>query len=229
MTTTFSNDPAPPRQLHIHDHPVAIDDLGDNVIAYFSEAPTFMALDKSPSRASLKLLNKYLAIRERADKGTVDTTRSGQFLVRTTPAIHKKLVRNAAQLNLSLNAYVCNILDRQEDSLAHNEFHAISNEHRTIIDHWTHARLKFNGANDIDELVLEQHVGGDVAVTYHDEVVSAYIFVTATDHTDRVHVKQSHRRVVSGEYDESSHIVDVDDLTDVFHHWLTATETKEND
>jgi len=229
MTTTFSNDPAPPRQLHIHNHPVAIDDLGDNVIAYFTDAPSFMALADSPSRASLKLLNMYLSIRERADKGTVDTERSGRFLVRTTPATHEKLARNAAQLDLSLNAYVCNILDRQEDSLAHNEFHAISNEHRTIIDHWTHARLKFNGANDIDGLVLEQHVGGDVAVTYHDEVVSADIFVTATDHTDRVSVKQSHRRVVSGEYDESLRFVDVDDLTDVFYHWLTATETKEND
>ena len=229
MTATFSNDPAPPRQLHIHNHPVAIDDLGDNVIAYFSEAPSFMAMDKSPSRASLKLLNMYLAIREHADKGTVDTARSGQFLVRTTPAIHKKLVRNAAKLDLSLNAYVCNILDQQEDSLAHDEFRAISNEHRTIIDHWSHARLKFNGADDIDGLVLMQHVGGDVAVTYHDEVMSADIFVTATDDTDCVRVKQSHRRVVSGEYDESARIVDVNDLTDVFYHWLTATETKEND
>ena len=229
MTTTFSNDPAPPRQLHIHNHPVAIDDLGDNVIAYFPEAPSFMALADSPSRASLKLLNKYLSIRERADKGTVDTERSGRFLVRTTPTTHEKLARNAAQLDLSLNAYVCNILDRQEDSLAHDEFHAISNEHRTIIDHWTHARLKFNGADDVDGLVFTQHGGSDVTVTYHDEVMSADIFVTATDHTDRVHVKQSHRRVVSGEYDESSHIVDVDDLTDVFYHWLIATEIKEND
>ena len=229
MTTTFSNDPAPPRQLHIHNHPVAIDDLGDNVIAYFTDAPSFMALADSPSRASLKLLNMYLSIRERADNGTVDAARSGQFLVRTTPAIHKKLVRNAAQLNLSLNAYVCNILDQQEDSMAHNEFHPISNEHRTIIDHWTHARLKFNGAGDIDGLVLEQHVGGDVAVTYHDEVVSADIFVTVTDRADRVSVKQSHRRVVSGEYDESLRFVDVDDLTDVFYRWLIATETKEND
>lgn len=229
MSTTFSRSPAPPRQLHIHHHAVDIADLGDNVIAYFSAAPTFMALADSPSRASLKLLNKYLAIRERADKGTFDAERSGHFLVRTTPAIHEKLVRNAAQLNLSLNAYVCDILDRQENSLAHNEFRAISDEHRTIIDHWTHARLQFNGANDVNGLALMQHVGGDVAVTYHDEVMSADIFVTVTDRADRVHVKQSHRRVVSGEYDESVHNVDVDDLTDVFYHWLTATETKEND
>ena len=229
MTTTFSNDPAPPRQLHIHNHPVAIDDLGDNVIAYFTDAPSFMALADSPSRASLKLLNMYLSIRERADKGTVDTERSGQFLVRTTPAIHKKLVRNAAQLDLSLNAYVCDVLDRQEDSLAHDEFHSISNEHRTIIDHWTHARLKFNGADDVDGLVFTQHVGSDVTVTYRNENMSAKIYVTVTDHTDRVHVKQSHRRVVSGEYDESLRFVDVDDLTDVFYHWLIATEIKEND
>src|SRR5690625_317084 len=201
MTTTFSNDPAPPRQLHIHNHPVPIDDLGDNVIAYFPEPPSFMALANSPSRASLKLLNMYLSIRERADKGTVDTERSGRFLVRTTPATHENLARNAAQLDLSLNAYVCNILDRQEDSLAHNEFHAISNEHRTIIDHWTHARLKFNGANDIDGLVLEQHVGGDVAVTYHDEVVSADISVTATHPPARVPVTQSPRPVVTAPND----------------------------
>lgn len=229
MTTTFSNDPAPPRQLHIHNHPVVIDDLGDNVIAYFSDAPTFMALADSPSRACLKLLNKYLAIRERADKGTFTAERSGRFLVRTTPATHEKLARNAAQLDLSLNAYVCDVLDRQEDSLAHDGFHAISNEHRTTIDHWAHACLQFNGADDIDGLVLTQHGGGDVTVTYRNEVMSADIFVTATDHTDRVRVKQSHRRVVSDEYDESAHIVDVDDLTDVFYHWLTATEIKEND
>lgn len=229
MTTTFSNDPAPPRQLHIHNHPVAIDDLGDNVIAYFTDAPSFMALADSPSRASLKLLNMYLSIRERADKGTVDTERSGQFLVRTTPAIHKKLVRNAAQLDLSLNAYVCDVLDRQEDSLAHDEFHSISNEHRTIIDHWTHARLKFNGANDVDGLVFTQHGGSDVTVTYRNENMSAKIYVTVTDRADRVSVKQSHRRVVSGEYDESLRFVDVDDLKDVFYHWLIATETKEND
>lgn len=229
MSTTFSRTPASPQQLHIHHHPVDIDDLGDNVIAYFSDAPTFMALADSPSRASLKLMNKYLAIRERADKGTSDAERSGQFLVRTTPAIHKKLVRNAAQLNLSLNAYVCDVLDRQEDSLAYDEFHAISDEHRMIIDHWTHARLQFNGANDVNGLALMQHVGGDVAVTYHDEVMSDDIFVAVTNHTDRVQVKQSYRRVTSGEYGEFVHIVDVDDLTDVFYHWLTATETKEND
>lgn len=229
MTTTFSNDPAPPRQLHIHNHPVEIDNLGDNVIAYFSDAPSFMALADSPSRASLKLLNKYLSIRERTNKGTVDAARSGQFLVRTTPTIHKKLVRNAAQLDLSLNAYVCDILDRQEDSLACDEFHAISNEHHTIIDHWTQARLQFNGANDIDGLVLTQHSGSDVTVTYRNENVSAKIYVTVTNRADRVSVKQSHRRVVSGEYDESLRFVDVDDLTDVFYHWLTATETKEND
>src|SRR5699024_12760428 len=97
MTTTFSNAPAPPRQLHIHNHPVAIDDLGDNVIAYFPEAPSFMALADSPSRASLKLLNMYLSIRERADKGTVDTERSGRFLVRTTPTIHKKFDTHSEQ------------------------------------------------------------------------------------------------------------------------------------
>lgn len=232
MTTTFSNDPAPPRQLHIHNHPVAIDDLGDNVIAYFTEAPSFMALADSPSRASIKLLNKYLLIRERADradKGTVDAERSGQFLVRTTPAIHKKLVRNAAQLNLSLNAYVCNILDQQEDSLAHDEFHPISDEHRTIVDHWAQARLQFNGADDVDGLALTQHGGSDVTVTYRNENMSAKIYVTVTDRADRVSVKQSHRRVVSGEYDESLRFVDVDDLTDVFYHWLIATEIKEND
>lgn len=229
MTTTFSNDPAPPRQLHIHNHPVAIDDLGDNVIAYFSDAPSFMALADSPSRASIKLLNKYLSIREHADKGTVDAARSGRFLVRTTPATHEKLARNAAQLDLSLNAYVCDVLDRQEDSLAHDEFQSISNEHRTIVDHWTHARLKFNGADDVDGLVFTQHGGSDVTVTYRNEVMSAKIYVTVTNRANRVSVKQSHRRVVSGEYDESLRFVDVDDLTDVFYHWLTATETKEND
>ena len=229
MTTTFSNDPAPPRQLHIHNHPVAIDDLGDNVIAYFTDAPSFMALADSPSRASLKLLNMYLSIRERADKGTVDTERSGRFLVRTTPATHEKLARNAAQLDLSLNAYVCDVLDRQEDSLAHDEFHSISNEHRAIVDHWTQARLQFNGAGDIDGLALTQHGGSDVTVTYRNENMSAKIYVTVTNRADRVSVKQSHRRVVSGEYDESLRFVDVDDLTDVFYHWLTATETKEND
>src|SRR5699024_12373549 len=96
MTTTFSNDPAPPRQLHIHNHPVAIDDLGDNVIAYFTDAPSFMALADSPSRASLKLLNMYLSIRERADKGTADTERAGRFLVRNTPAAHAERARHAA-------------------------------------------------------------------------------------------------------------------------------------
>lgn len=229
MSTTFSRAPAPPRQLHIHHHPVEIDELGDNFIAYFSNAPSFMALADSPSRASLKLLNKYLTTREHADEGTFDAERSGRFLVRTTPATHKKLVRNAARLNLSLNAYVCGVLDRQEDPLAHDEFHPISDEHRTIVDHWTHARLRFNGADDVDGLSLTQHGGGDVTVTYRNEVMSANIYVTVTDRADRVTVKQSHRRVVSGEYDESLRFVDVDDLTDVFYHWLIATETKEND